>query len=530
MITALQELWTTLWARQDYFLTLFSEHLLISSLALLLVTVFGVGIGIAVFYLPKARAVVLPTVNFLYTIPSIAMFGLLIPVVGIGLNNALIVLVLYGLLPIVRNTYSGMKEVPQALIDTATGLGATPKQVFKQVYFPLALPMILSSLRVTAVMVIALTGLSALIGAGGLGQAIFRGLNTMNTPLIVIGSLGISLFAILGDKFVGVFEKNNHLQRLISRNAQPSQKRAVYLNMALLAFVLILALIHTNPLRHTLNNSSHPITTLTVASKPTSEQFILGEIMAQLIENHTDIKVKRQFGIGGGTTNIHPALLTGDIDMYVEYTGTSWINVLKEKARPNQAVPFDELQQKYSKNYQLQWLGLLGFDNTYALAIPKTQAQAKQINTVSDLVKHSSAFEFGAEFDFFERPDAYQGLIKTYPLQFKKLHEMDINLRYKAIEDGQVNAIDAFTTDAQIDALNLHVLIDDKQFFPDYKAGIVIRQAVLDQHPQLSPLLSQLNQRINTKTMREMNYAVEIDKKTPQQVAREFLQRLNIKP
>lgn len=531
MTAALQELWETLWHRQDYFFTLFSEHLLISFLALFLVTVFGIAIGVWVFYSAKARTIILPAVNFLYTIPSIAMFGLLIPLVGIGLKNALIVLILYGLLPIVRNTYSGLKEVPVELVDAAKGLGATPKQLFKQVYFPLALPMILSSLRVTAVMVIALTGLAALIGAGGLGQAIFRGLNTMNTPLIVIGSLGISLFAILGDKFVGVFEKNNHLQRMVARNATAPQKKFVLLNSVFLVAALVAALVYTNPFKQTLNNTagksqSKQADIITVASKPTSEQFILGEIIAQSIENHTNLQVKRQFGIGGGTTNIHPAMLAGDIDMYVEYTGTSWLNVLKEASIPNQPIPFEALQSKYSQKFGLTWLGLLGFNNTYAMAISKADAVAKNIVTVSDLAKHSQDFEFGAEFDFFERPDAYQGLIKVYPLQFKKLHEMDINLRYKAMEDGKVNAIDAFTTDAQIDALQLQVLVDDKHFFPDYKAGIVIRDAVLKKHPVLKPLLSKLNDSISTDTMRKMNYAVEVEKKTAKQVASEFLQGL----
>lgn len=507
-------------SRSDYFLRLFSEHLLISFFAMTLIIVFGISIGVWVFYSAKARNVILPIVNFLYTIPSIAMFGLLIPLVGIGLNNALIVLVLYGLLPIVHNTYSGLKEVPQQFVEAAQGLGSTPNQLFRNIYFPLALPSILSGLRVTTVMVIALAGLAALIGAGGLGQAIFRGLNTMNTPLIVIGSLGISLFAILGDKFVVAFEKNNNLQQLVAGNANRSQKRFAYFNIATLAVLLLAAFFYINPF------SSANKTVITVASKPTAEQFILGEILAQSIENNSDIKVNRQFGIGGGTTNIHPAMLKGDIDMFVEYTGTGWNNVLKQKSLDN-VIVFEELQQLYSDNYNLKWLGLLGFNNTYALAISKEDAKRQQIKTYSDLARQSSDFEFGAEFDFFERPDAYKGLIKTYPFHFAKVHEMDINLRYQAMENGQVNVIDAFTTDAKIDALQLQVLEDDKHFFPDYKAGIVVRQELLDEHPELESLLSRFNGTISTDKMRKMNYDVEILNKTPKEVAAKFLKGLN---
>ena len=184
------------WERRIYYLQLLAEHLLLSLGSLLAVTFLGILIGIFVFYSSKSRKIILPVINFLYTIPSIAMFGLLIPLVGIGLKNALIVLIIYGLLPIVRSTFSGLKEVPTQLVEAAQGLGSTPIQVFKNIYFPLALPSILSGLRITVVMIVALTGLAALIGAGGLGQAIFRGLNTMNTGLIVTGSLGISLFAI----------------------------------------------------------------------------------------------------------------------------------------------------------------------------------------------------------------------------------------------------------------------------------------------------------------------------------------------
>ncbi|MCK9344356.1 MAG: ABC transporter permease/substrate-binding protein, partial [Massilibacteroides sp.] len=457
--------------RSDYFLKLISQHLLISSASIILVTALGILIGVWVFYSSKARTIVLPVINFLYTIPSIAMFGLLIPLVGIGLNNALIVLVVYGLLPIVRNTYTGMKEVPTQLVEAAEGLGTTPLQLFKKIYFPLALPSILSGLRVTTVMIIALGGLAALIGAGGLGQAIFRGLNTMNTPLIVAGSLFISLFAILGDRFIGVFEKHHTLQRMLAHNATKKQRFILMANMVVLLLAIGGATLYLNPIK------ASPQDTIVVATKPTSEQFILGEIIAQRIENQTNLKVIRKFGIGGGTTNIHPAMLAKQIDLYPEYTGTAWLSVLKKDA--HLPLLFSELDKEYTEHYDFKWLGLLGFNNTYTLAIPLSVTKAKHIQTFSDLALQSKTFILGAEFDFFEREDAYQGLIKRYPFQFKDKFEMDINLRYKAIEEGKVDVVDAFTTDAQINALNLKVLADDKHYFPKYEAGIVIRQEVL---------------------------------------------------
>ncbi|RXJ44343.1 ABC transporter permease/substrate-binding protein [Gelidibacter gilvus] len=504
--------------RKEYFLQLLSEHILISFGALAITTIVGILLGIWVFYSSKSRKFVLPLVNFLYTIPSIAMFGLLIPLVGIGLKNALIVLVLYGLLPMVRNTSTGLSEVRPDIVEAAKGMGATRYQIFKDIYFPLALPSILSGLRITTVMLVALTGLAALIGAGGLGQAIFRGLNTMNTPMIVAGSLGVSLLAVLSDQWVGVFE--NKLVRLVSKNASKKQKLVVYLNMTLLVVVVIAATVYTRPLQ------SKNINTIIVASKPTSEQFILGEIIAQLIENETDLQVVRKFGIGGGTTNIHPAMTNGEVDMYVEYTGTGWMNVLEKPLPTDNHVEFSLIQKQYEENYHLKWLGLLGFNNTYTLAIPDSLAQKFKIHNFSDLARYSPHFKFGAEFDFFERSDAYEGLVKTYGFNFSSIHEMDINLRYNAIVEGKVNAIDAFTTDAKIVALNLKVLVDNKNYFPSYEAGIIARMEILERFPQLEPLLMELNQQIGTETMTQMNYEVEVLKKDPRIVAKLFLEHL----
>jgi osmoprotectant transport system permease protein len=281
--------------------------------------------------------------------------------------------------------------------------------------------------------------------------------------------------------------------------------------------VLFAALANTNPFSSTTRE------TVTVASKPTGEQFILGEIMAQMIENETDLEVIRKFGIGGGTTNIHPALMNGKLDMYVEYTGTGWMNVLKETLPDDKQVRLDAIQTLYQDKFQLKWLGLLGFNNTYALAVPDSMARKFNISTCSDLARNSGHFKFGAEFDFFERPDGYEGLVKTYGFNFSSIHEMDINLRYNAIMQGKVNAIDAFTTDAKIVAQNLKVLQDDLHYFPSYEAGIIVRMETLEKHPELEPLLTKLNGKINTATMMQMNYEVEVENKDPKEVAQSFI-------
>ncbi len=498
-----------------YFIDLLAQHFIIVALSSFLVLVFGVLIGILVFYNSKARAFLLPIVNFLYTIPSLALFALFIPLIGVGLKNALLVLVLYGLLPIVHSTYNALKEVKEEVIKAAIGLGCNPKELFFRVRFLLAIPQILVGLRITVVMLVAMAG----IGAGGLGQAIFRGLNTQNTTLLVAGSLIIALFSVLADKFVSVFQHENALQRLFSQNATKKQKRKVYLNLAVFLFLLLASALWLIP-RNAIEEKP-----LVVATKPSSEQYILGEILSLLLEKH-HIPIKRAFGIGGGTMNIHPALIRGDFDLYVEYTGTAWVNTLKNPL--TQKVDFETIKKRYEKEFNLLWVGLLGFNNTYSLAISKEDAQKYAIETFSDLALHSPNFDFGAEFDFFEREDAFKGLVKAYRFHFRSLHEMDINLRYKSFESHKINALDVFTTDAQIKELDLKVLKDDKGFFPNYQAGIVIRKEIVKKYPEALEILEKLDSKINDEMMQDLNYQVEVLKKSPKIVAKDFLERLGL--
>ncbi|MFB1284679.1 ABC transporter permease/substrate-binding protein [Helicobacter pylori] len=498
-----------------YFIDLLAQHFIIVALSSLLVLVFGVLIGVFVFYNSKARAFLLPVVNFLYTIPSLALFALFIPVIGVGLKNALLVLVLYGLLPIVHSTYNALKEVGEEVIKAAIGLGCNPKELFFRVYFLLAIPQILAGLRIAVVMLVAMAGIGALIGAGGLGQAIFRGLNTQNTTLLVAGSLIIALFSVLADQFVSVFQHENALQRLFSQNATQKQKRKVYLNLAVFLFLLLASALWLIP-RNAIEEKP-----LVVATKPSSEQYILGEILSLLLEKH-HIPIKRVFGIGGGTMNIHPALIRGDFDLYVEYTGTAWVNTLKNPL--TQKVDFETIKKRYEKEFNLLWVGLLA----YSLAISKEDAQKYAIETFSDLAFHSLNFDFGAEFDFFEREDAFKGLVKAYRFHFRSLHEMDINLRYKSFESHKINALDVFTTDAQIKELDLKVLKDDKGFFPNYQAGIVMRKEVVKKYPEALKILEKLNSKFSDEVMQDLNYQVEVLKKSPQIVAKDFLESLGL--
>jgi len=508
----LNDVFKTLADRREYLYELLIQHILLSFAAIIIITLIGISTGIGILHTPKLRKLILGLVNFLYTIPSIAMFGLFIPLIGIGYSNALVVLIIYGLLPVIRTTYTGLNEVDHTLLDAAKGMGATPWQVFSRIRWPLAFPTVLSGFRTMVVMTIALAGLASFIGAGGLGQAIYRGINTNNSSLILIGSISVALLALVADLSIGTIE--NSLKLKVKKESNKNRLLKYSGGIILIGFVFFMIL------QEPLNSSTKEIV---VASKPTAEQYILGEIISQLIERNTDIRVIRKFGIGGGTSNIHPAMLAGKIDIYPEYTGTAWLFVLKERQIKKADSLYSALKKAYADKFKLNWVCRLGFSNTFTLAIPEILAQKESIRNFSELAAKSKQFTFGAEFDFFEREDGFPGLKKVYPFNFKNKVELDVNLKFQALENHTVDVINAFSTDSRIRQMNLRVLTDDKSFFPAYQAGIVIRNETQKKYPELNLLLKRLDGIIDVATMQQLNYKVEIDKMSPGDVAKTFL-------
>ena len=265
--------------------------------------------------------------------------------------------------------------------------------------------------------------------------------------------------------------------------------------------------------------------TIRIASKPMTEQFILAEMLGLLIEQHSGLKVSISKGIGGGTSNIHPALLKGEFDLYPEYTGTSWLYVLKQPPLADDAALFKQLNDAYQKEFALEWVGLYGFNNTYGLAVRKEIANKHGMKTYSDLAPHSASYRFGAEYDFYERSDGYDALAKTYGFQFKEKRDLDIGLKYAAINNGQIDVMNIFTTDGQLTSAAITVLQDDRHFYPNYYAGTVVRSATLQQHPELRAILLKMDKLISNAEMAAMNHAVESDKRNEKDVAADFLRR-----
>lgn len=263
--------------------------------------------------------------------------------------------------------------------------------------------------------------------------------------------------------------------------------------------------------------------TIKIATKPMTEQLILGEMISLLIEENTDLKVEITKGVGGGTSNIHPALLKGDFDLYPEYTGTGWSFVLKEEGIPDDETLYKELYEKYDNEYELNWVGLYGFNNTYGLVIRKDIAEKYNIRTYSDLKDYAPELNFGAEYDFYEREDGYDALCKIYGLKFKSASDMDIGLKYKAINSKDIDVMNVFTTDGQLSNSDVVVLKDDKNFYQTYYCGTVVRKNTLEKYPELKEVLMKMENIINDSEMAKLNYEVETNKRDEREVAKEFL-------
>lgn len=262
---------------------------------------------------------------------------------------------------------------------------------------------------------------------------------------------------------------------------------------------------------------------ITIGAKHFTEQDVLGEIIARLIEARTDIRVKRRLDLGG-TMVCFDALRTGDIDLYPEYTGTGLVNILKDKTMRNPEKVYQTVSTAFKRKYNLIWLKPFGFNNTYTLTMRKKQAESLGIRKISDLERFRNVLQPGFDAEFLERPDGYPGLIRYYGFSFSKApKQMDPGLMYKALSEGAVDVIDGFATDGRIRAYGLITLRDDKHFFPPYYAAPLIREDTLRKFPELGKVLDSLSGLISDDTMRQLNYKVDGKGERASDVAREFL-------
>lgn len=485
------------------------EQTLLVFISIFFATLIGLPLGLLIARRERLQAPVMGIVNILYTIPSLAMLALLLPFFGIGIKPAIVALTLYALLPIVRNTFLGITGIPEQLLEAARGLGFTNKQRLLMVELPLALPVLVGGIRTATTITVGIATLAAFIGAGGLGDFINQGLTMNNTNMILLGAIPAAIMAITFDFILSRIEQS--LQGRHHLKLKPVLITAACLALITLISINLFTIRDKNTIR--------------VASKNFTEQIILGEMISQMLEAHTKLHVKRYFNLG--TTDIcQAAMEKGDIDIYPEYTGTALLLILKEPyAHQTADALFQHVSTAYKKKYKISWLQSFGFNNTEALVVKQSFAKQHQLNTISDIVALASTLQLGAPPEISARADGLPGLQKAYQIQFAKVSLMDPGLIYQAIRDDHVDAIMGFSTDGRIPAYQLQVLQDDKHFFPPYYAAPLIRDAVLKQHPEVQTALAPLAHTLDDDKMQALNRAVDLEKKSPHDVAHQFLQQ-----
>lgn len=504
------------------------EHLMLTGISTGAAILLGIPLGICASRIWWLRNPLTGGVGILQTIPSLAMLAILLALLQkIGAVPAIIALTLYALLPIVRNTLTGLEGVPPAVVEAARGIGMTPRQRLLWVELPLAVPVIVAGIRTAAVVCVGIATLSAFIGAGGLGQFINRGLALSDTNLILLGAVPAAILALIVDGSIAAVEWG--LRRKRARG--PGFAAAVdrLLQPAALALPVVLVVAGCFAYFSTQNSSGNPRgpdgqfrPIVRVGSKNYTEQLILGEMMAQLIEAHTNLRVDRRFNLGG-TMICHGALRSGGIDLYAEYTGTALTAILEKPVIADPDKAYQTVAEAYQKRFSAQWLAPFGFNNTYTLTVRERDAQSHSLRTVSDLVPIADTLSAGFTAEFSERPDGYPGLRKAYGLNFAEVRDLEPTLMYQAIDKGEVDVICAFATDGRIAALNLVPLEDDRGFFPPYYAAPVVRTEALQSHPELRDVLNLLANRLDDRTMQRLNYEVDGNQRPTREVAHEFL-------
>jgi osmoprotectant transport system permease protein len=503
--------------------TLMGEHLTLVLISTSIAVAIGIPLGILLSRHQRLRAPVLGLANVMQTVPSLALFGFLIPlpyIGGIGARTAIVALVLYALLPVIRNTVTGILGVDKNVREAAVAMGMTDRQILWQVELPLAMSVILTGVRVAVVISVGVATIAAAVGAGGLGTYIFRGLRQYDNRLILAGAVPAALMALAADFGLGLLEKR--FDPDARRNL--AQKRSPLRRTLLWGALLLLLLAGGYAVWRGARASSNGTQTrprVVVGSKDFTESLLLAEIYAQMLEAR-GVEVVRQFELAGNVS--HESLISGQIDAYPEYTGTSYMAILKYPRSVDARAVYETVKRDYAERFNVETGPPLGFSSDFAILVRGADARRLGLKTISDAVPHAVNWRAGFGQDFMSRADGYPGFARTYNLRFAAApREMDLSLTYRALALGQVDLIAGNSTDGLIPTLDLVQLEDDRHYFPPYEAVILIRRDTLARVPAAAEVLSLLNGKLSTEEMRRLNYEVDGNKRDKREVARAWI-------
>ncbi len=471
------------------------NHLLLSASALLIGLALSLPLAVIVTRQRWLQGPVFVIAGAVQTIPSLALLALMVPLLRrIGFLPALLALILYSMLPVIRNTVTGIDEVDDDLIEAGRALGMTDRQLLVRVQLPLAMPVIIAGIRTATVWVVGIATLSTPVGATSLGNYIFSGLQTQNYTAVLVGCAAAAGLALLLDGVIRLAER-----------ARVRRSRAAPLVFGL----LLLALIGVGlmPLAREARSPGAAAAPVIIGAKTFTEQYILARLIADRLRvSGQSVRTLDSLG----STVAFDALRTGRTDGYVDYSGTIWANYMQRTDNPGRAAITAGVREWLAAEHGIDDVIALGFENAYALAMCRTRAEALGIRSIADLVAHAPTLSLASDYEFFARPE-WPSLQLAYGLEFSRRVSMDSSLMYAALQAGEVDVITAFSTDGRIDAFDLIVLDDSRQAFPPYDALLLFAPGDDARHRAIHAALAPLAGRIDNAAMRAANRRVDLD-------------------
>ena len=489
---------------------LLAQHVLLAAAALMLGLAISLPLAVVAARRPAVARLALGFAGLVQTIPALALLALFYPLLlalsalvgggipALGFLPSLLALALYALLPILRNGVTGLTGIDPAIVEAADGVGMTARQKLLIVEAPIAAPVIMAGIRTAAVWTIGAATLSTTVGQPSLGDLIFAGLQIQDWTLVLVGCVAAAGLALVVDGLLGLIEAG-------IRRRSKWQVRG-----GLAALVLGLALAALPRLA-----PAPPV--VTIGAKNFSEQYILARLIGDRLES-AGYRVQYREGLGSAV--IFAALASGDIDVYVDYSGTLWTNAMKRGDAPPRARMIAEIGRWARDAHGVGLIGPLGFENAYAIAVRAADAKRLGLATLDDLARASPGLRFGSDLEFLERPE-WARLRAAYPLRFAETRSFSPTFMYRAIDSGAVDAISAFSSDGRIAAMNLRVLADPRGAIPGYDALLMVSPARARDR-KFRAVLAPLVGSISVDRMRRANYLVDRDKdsKSPAQAAR----------
>ena len=472
------------------------NHVRVSVTALALGLLVSLPLAVAARNRPIMRGALLGLASVVQTVPGLALLALFYPLLlalasvslawfGVGFSAfgflpAVLALALYSMLPVLRNTITGLGGVDAAILEAAQGVGMTPRQSLFMVELPLALPVMMAGIRTAAVWVIGTATLSTPIGQTSLGNYIFAGLQTQNWVFVLFGCLSAAVLALAVDQLLSLIETG-------LRNRSRVRTALGGIGVAALVAATLVPSLARSPSNYI------------VGAKTFAEQYVLSALIAQRLRAEGLSATTRE---GLGSNVIFDALVSGDIDVYVDYSGTLWANQFHHRdIRPREELLRELKATLAQQNVTL--LGELGFENAYALVMPRQRAEALGIHSIADLAAHARAMSIAGDYEFFSRPE-WAGLRDAYGLAFRAQRQMQPDFMYAAVASGEVDVIAGYTSDGLIAKYDLVVLDDPRHAIPPYDAIVLLsprRAGDEALRGALQPLLG----KIDIATMREAN-------------------------